>query len=480
MSSIKQQTIKGVVWSGVEKFANQGLRFLVGLVLARLLPPSDFGLVAMLAIFYSISNIFIDSGFGTALIRKQNRTEEDFTTVFIFNVIISIIFYIILFLIAPWVGVFFKTPILCSLLRVQSVCLIFTGLMAVLDAKLTIELNFKAIAQRSILSSIVSGCVGICLAYWGWGVWALVYQTITFSLVNLIFVWAYCKWRPNLIFSWASFKDLGSFGSKLLAAGLLNTIYVNLTPLAIGRFYTAKDLGYYKRGSEFAQMPNGICLSVLQKVILPILSTIQDDESQLLEVYRKYIKITSMFLIFFSILLAALSKPTILLLLTDKWADSIIFLQLFCFAVMFSHINTINLSLLQVKGRSDLFLRLEIIKKTVATIILFAAIPFGVLAICISKIIYDQIAIIINTYYSGKLFNMGYYSQVKDFIGYFFASLSACLPAYLITFTNLPYIVQLILGIVSAFSIYYMLLRKDVLMIEIFDLVKSKLQHTKY
>ena len=224
MSSIKQQTIKGVIWSGVEKFANQGLRCLVGLVLARLLPPSDFGLVAMLAIFYSISNIFIDSGFGTALIRKQNRTEEDFTTVFIFNVVISIIFYIILFLIAPWVGVFFKTPILCSLLRVQSVCLIFTGLMAVLDAKLTIELNFKAIAQRSILSSIVSGCVGICLAYLGWGVWALVYQAITFSLVNLIFVWAYCKWRPNLIFSWDSFKNLGCFlASSILPTSLTNS-----------------------------------------------------------------------------------------------------------------------------------------------------------------------------------------------------------------------------------------------------------------
>jgi len=479
MSSVKQQTIKGVIWSGIEKLANQGLRFLIGIVLARLLPPSDFGLVAMLAIFYSISNTFIDSGFGTALIRKQNRTERDFTTVFIFNVVISIIFYFILFAIAPWVGVFFKTPILCPLLRVQSISLIFNGLMAVLDAKLTIELNFKAIAQRSMLSSIVSGCVGIILAYWGWGVWALVYQTITFSLVNLIFVWGYCKWKPNLIFSWDSFKDLGSFGSKLLAAGLLNTLYANLTPLAIGRFYTAKDLGFYKRGAEFAQMPNGVCLSVLQKVTLPIFSTIQDEESHLLSVYRKYIKITSMFLIFFSILLAALSKPTILLLLTNKWTESIIFLRLFCFAVMFSHINTINLSLLQVKGRSDLFLRLEIIKKTIATLILFAAIPFGVLAICISKIVYDQIAIVINTYYSGKLFNMGYFSQLKDFIGYFFASIGACIPAYLITLTNFSYIVQLILGIVSAISIYYLLLRKNVLMIEIIDLVKDKLQNTK-
>ena len=475
MASVKQQTIKGVIWSGVEKLSNQGIRFLVGLILARLLAPSDFGLVTMLTIFFSISNSFIDSGFGTALIRKQNRTEADFTTVFIFNVVVSFIFYIILFLIAPWVGDFFKTPILCSLLRVQSICLVFSGLMAVLNAKLTIELNFKAIAQRSILSSVVSGCVGIVLAYLGYGVWALVYQAITFSLVNLIFVWVYCKWKPKLIFSWNSFKDLGSFGSKLLAAGLLNTIYVNLTPLAIGRFYTAKDLGFYNRGAEFARMPNEVCLSVLQKVTLPIFSTIQDDETHLLNVYRKYIKITSMFLIFFSILLASLSKPVVLLLLTDKWAESIIFLQLFCFAVMFNHINTINLSLLQVKGRSDLFLRLEIIKKTIATLILFSAIPFGVLTICFSKIVYDQIAIVINTYYSGKLFNMGYFSQLKDFIGYFFASLGACLPAYLITFTNIPNIIQILLGIGFAFSIYYLFLRKDLLLIEMIDMAKSKI-----
>lgn len=475
MASIRHQTVKGFVWSGVEKLSNQGIRFLVGLVLARLLTPSDFGLVAMLTIFHSISFSFIDSGFGTALIRKQNRTEEDFTTVFIFNVIVSFIFYIILFFIAPWVGIFFDNPILCPLLRVQSVCLILNGLMAVLDTKLTIELNFKAIAQRSILSSIVSGFVGIILAYWGWGVWSLVYQTITFSIVNLIFVWIYCRWRPNMIFSWKSFKDLGTFGSNLLAAGLINTIYVNLTPLAIGHFYTTKDLGFYNRGAEFARMPNDVCLSVLQKVTLPIFSTIQNNENHLLNVYRKYIKITSIFLIFLSILLASLSKPTILLLLSDKWTESIIYLQLFCFAVMFNHINSINLSLLKVKGRSDLFLRLEIIKKIVATLILLTAIPFGVLAICISKIVYDQIAIIINTYYSGKLFNMGYYSQLKDFIGYFFASLCACIPAYLITYSNIPYIVQIIFGSVSAVSIYYLLLRKDILIIEITKMLKLKL-----
>lgn len=478
MDSIKNSTIKGVFWNGLEKFANQGLRFLVGLALARLLTPADFGAVAILGIFFSISTMFIDSGFGAALIRKNNRTEVDFSTVLIFNVIVSIILYALLFILAPCIANFFKQPILTSILRVQALCLIFGGLMAVLDARLTIELNFKAIAQRSITSSVISGIVGIVLAYMGFGVWALVYQALTLSFVNLVFVWIYCKWFPKLVFSWNSFKELFSFGSKLLASGVLNVVYVNLTPLAIGRVYTSTDLGYYNRGAEFARLPNEVCLNVLEKVTFPVFSKIQDDIDNLIRIYRKYIKITSMFLIFFSLLLAALAKPVILLLLTDKWYDSIIYLQLFCFAVMFNHINSINLSLLKVSGRSDLFLKLEVIKKIIATLILFAAIPFGVLAICISKIVYDQIAIIINTYYSGKLFGIGYVAQVKDFIGYFFLSLLSCFPTYLITLLKIHSIVQIILGCLLSATIYYIAIRKDSIFVELkdsfFPFLKSK------
>lgn len=473
MESIRQTTIKGVFWNGLEKIANQGIRFLVGLVLARLLSPSDFGTVALLAIFFSLSETFIDSGFGTALIRKLDRTETDYSTVFIFNIVISVVLYGILFLIAPWVAVFFDTPILAQILRVQSICVIFGGMMAVLDARLIIALNFKALAIRSFTSSVISGIVGICLAYLGYGIWALVFQAITLSFVNMLYVWIYCKWCPSFKFSWDSFKELFSYGSKLLTAGLLNTVYNNLTPLAIGKVYTSSDLGYYNRGAEFARLPNEVCLSVLEKVTFPIFSNLQKDIKQLVSVYRKYIKITSMFLIFFSLLLCSLAKPVILLLLTDKWADAVIYLQLFCFAVMFNHINSINLSLLKVSGRSDLFLRLEVIKKTVATLILFCAIPFGVIAICISKIIYDQVAIVINTYYSGRLFGMGYFSQLKDFIGYFGLSLISCLPAYLITYTNLGYLVQIIFGSFISVALYSFLLHKDTLFLETITSLKD-------
>lgn len=476
MDSVRQSTINGVFWNGIEKFSNQGIRFLVGLVLAHLLTPADFGTVAVLGIFFSISNTFVDSGFGTALIRKLDRTETDFSTVFIFNIIVSSVFYVILYLLAPWVAGFFKIPILTSILRVQSVCVILGGFMAVLDAKLTIDLNFKALAQRSLTSSIISGIVGIALAYIGFGVWALVFQAISLSLVNLIYVWIYCRWWPSWCFSWESFRELFSYGSKLLGASLLNTIYNNLTPLAIGKVYTSSDLGYYNRGAEFARLPNEVCLSVLEKVTFPIFAKLQENTEQLVSVYRKYIKITSMFLIFFSLLLCALAKPLIIFLLTDKWADAIIYLQLFCFAVMFNHINSINLSLLKVSGRSDLFFKLEIIKKIVATIILFAAIPFGVLAICISKIIYDQVAIVINTYYSGRLFNMGYYVQLKDFIGYFFLSIIACIPTFLLSLTSLQPIIQIVSGVILSSLIYFGLLYKDNLFKEVISVLYKKIE----
>ena len=476
MTSVKQETFNGVIWSSVEKFSSLGIHFVVGIILARLLLPSDFGAIALITIFFTISNSFIDSGFGTALIRKIDRTETDFATVFYFNIFISLICYGLLFISAPYISEFFNLSILCPVLRVQSLSLILGAFIAVLNAKLLINLNFKAIAIRTLLSALISGIVGIGLAYMGYGIWALVFQTLTASFVNLVFVWWYCKWLPDLIFSFKSFKELGSFGSKLLAAGLINTIYDNLAPLAIGKFYTPADLGFYNRGSELARVPSQSLLSVVQSVSFPVFSKIQDDDNHLIRVYRKYIRFTSLFLIFFCIMVAAIAKPIVLLLLTEKWADAIIYLQLFCFAVMFNHINTINLNLLQVKGRSDLFLKLEIIKKIISIFILVVAIPFGVIWICVSKIVYCQIAIVINTYYSGKLFKIGYIAQVKDFIGYFCRSIVACIPAYLIsTYLDIPIIAQIVLSLILSISVYYLLLRKDELMVESISLVKDRI-----
>lgn len=479
MHSVKQETLSGVKWNAIERFSVQGVQFLLGLVMARLLTPEDFGAIAMLGVFLAISNTFIDSGFSNALIRKKNRTDEDYSTVFYFNILISIICYAFLFVIAPWVAQFYDMPILCSVLRVQSISLILNSLCAIQTTRLTIDIDFKGLAKINLLAAIISGVFGVSLAYFGMGIWALVFQSLIATCINVVALWTYSKWRPSLIFSRGSFNEMFSYGSKLLAAGLLNTIYSNLNPIVIGKFFSAQDLGFYNRGTHFARFPSTNINGVLQRVTFPILAKIQDDDEYLIRVYRKNISITCMCIFFCCMLLAAIAQPIILLLLSEKWLESILYLQIYCFAVMFSHINGINLNLLQVKGRSDLFLRLEVIKKTISTAILFASIPFGVVGICISKIIYTQIAIIINTYYTGKLFHLGYIEQIKDFSGFFFCSLIACFPAYLFTYLDMPYVVSVLFGIMTAPIIYWFILRNNKHMKEIISLVKSKIHISK-
>lgn len=476
MSSVKEDTIKSVKWTALEKVSVQGIQFVLGLIMARLLTPEDYGTVGMLAIFIAISTTFIDSGFSNALIRKIDRTESDYCTVFYFNIVIAIVCYAILFIGAPWVADFFHIPLLCAILRVQSISLVLNSLMAVQVARLTIDLDFKALAKRNVFASIVSGIIGVMLAYIGWGVWALVAQALVGSFISLVFIWIYCKWIPRQGFSREAFRYLWGYGSKLMASGLLHTIYTNLTTLIIGRYFSSKALGVYSRGTQLASYPVNITNDVLGKVTFPILAKIQNDEGHLIHVYRKYICVTSMIIFFGCVLIAAVAKPLVLFLLTAKWAECIIYLQIFCFAIMFDHICRINLNLLEVKGRSDLFLRLEIIKKTISIAILFASIPFGVIGICVSKVIYTQIAVFINTYYTGKLFNLGYIAQIKDFSGFLIKSIIACAPAYLLTFLNLNNVVSLLLGCSSAVCIYWLLLRKDAYMIDILNMVKSKIR----
>lgn len=476
MESVKQQTIKSAKWNFIDRIVSQGVNFLLGIIIARFLAPTDYGVVGVLAIFLAISQSFIDSGFSSALIRKKNPTEEDFSTTFYFNFAVSLVFYILLFFSAPWIAEFFRIPILQPVLRVQAITLIINAIMAVQVAMLNIRLDFKSLAKRNVAASGFSGICGVVLAYLGFGVWTLVFQQIIATVINLIFICAICRWIPRAKFSIVSFKELGGFGSRLLAAGLLHTIYSNLTTFAIGKFYSAKDLGFYTRGFQFASVPNNAINGVLGTVTYPILARIQDDEDRLIYVYRKYIRITTLCIFIFSGTLCALSKPIILLTLTDKWADAIIFLHAFAFSCAFDHLSTINLNLLKVKGRSDLYFRLEIVKKIIAVSILFAAIPFGILAICLSKLLYNQIAVFINTYYTGKLFHLGYIKQMKDIFPYFVCSVCACLPAYAITFFELPHVVTILVGSFLALFLYWFMLRKNADMLELVELVKIKVR----
>lgn len=474
MSSVKEDTIKGVKWSAIEKISLQVIQFVIGIILARLLSPSDFGVVGMLTIFISISQTIIDGGFSNALIQKKNRTERDYSTAFYFNIVIGVILWGGLCLLAPYIATFFRVPELKDLLIVLSMTVFLNSLTVVQIARQTISVDFKSQAEATLIAVVISGALGIYLAFNGFGVWSLVWQQVVSAILRCIVVWCQVRWKPLLCFSKESFNSLFSYGSKILASNLLNTFYQHLNTIAIGKFYTAKDLGCYTRGQNFALVPTSVVSDILGRVTFPILSKIQDEDEKLVSIYRKYIGMTSMIIFFLMVLLAAVAKPLVLLLLSEKWFDAIIFLQLFCFAVMFDHIIKLNLNLLQVKGRSDLYLKLEIYKKILAAIILFISIPFGVLAICFSKIVYSQVALCMNTYYTGKLFNMGYLCQVRDFSGYLIKSVLSCLPAFVLVSLDLNLWVQLILGITFSSFLYYILMKKDPYLMEILHIFKHK------
>ena len=433
----------------------------------------------MLAIFIAISQTFIDGGFGTALVRKIERTEEDYSTVFIINLCISVGVTLILILVAPLIASFYKMPILCPILKIQSVTLIVYALMAVQVSKLTAELNFKALAKSTILAALFSGIIGIIVAYIYRSVWALVVQNILHVTINCICVIIYSNWYPKTGFSKQSFNDLFAFGKNMLGASLLTNIYNNIDSLVIGKFYTSADLGNYARGTSIAKLPVSNINGVLAKVTYPIFSKLQNETERLIHTYRKYIKISSMCIFFCCCLLAALGKPLVFFLLTEKWEAAIIFLQIYSFSIMVDHLCSINLSLIKVKGRSDLVLKLEIVKRVISFGILLAAIPFGVLGICISKIIYSHIAVFINTYYNGKLFGLGYYSQLKDYIKYFVISIIVCIPSYLLTFLNLPNVLLLTVGCSLSAVMYYLILRHDECMVDLVELTRNKFLERK-
>lgn len=473
MRELKEKTLSGVKWSAIGRFSTQGISFVIGLILARLLSPADYGVTGMVGIFFAIAGTFIDSGFGSALIRKKDCTDVDYSTAFYFNAVVGLICCILLSLAAPFIADFFNTPILADIVVVMSINMFISSLSIVQGARLTAAIDFKTQAKISLITTVFSGIVGITMAYNGFGVWSLVWQGVFANILRTILLIIFTKWYPKWLFSTESFKYLFNFGSKILTASLLHTVYANLSTMFIGKYYTAKDLGYYARGESMASLPSTNITGILGSVTYPVLSKIQDDDKHLINVYRKYIAITSMVIFFGMFLLAALAKPLILTLLTDKWLPSVIFLQVFCFALMFDHLCQLNLNILYVKGRSDLVLRLEIIKKTISISILVAAIPFGVLAICLSRAIYTQIAVIINTYYTGKLFGLGYFAQVRDFIKYLLFSVISVVPAYLMTYTTLNPIITLVVGGLSACLIYWFLVRKDHNFIELVALVRK-------
>ncbi|MDR0560164.1 MAG: lipopolysaccharide biosynthesis protein [Prevotellaceae bacterium] len=431
--SLKQKALSGIFWSSIERFSVQGIQFAFGILLARILAPSDYGLTGMLTIFFAVSQSFIDSGFSNALIRKQNRTETDFSTVFYFNIAVGLLFYFMLFFASPYIAAFYDAPILENLTRVVALGILVNSLSIVPRAKFTINVDFKTQTKASLLSVIISGIVGILMAYRGFGVWALAVQSVVGSSIGMVAIWLYSRWIPKRIFSVSSFKDMFSYGSKLLLSGLMDTVYTNMCSLIIGKKFSKNDLGYYVRADSFTQYPSSNITGILQRVTFPILSSIQDDDKKLKETYRRFLRLSAFVIFPLMTGLLAIASPLIKLVLTEKWSGVILLLQILCLSRMWYPIHAINLNLLQVKGRSDLFLRLEIIKKIVGVTILVITIPLGVAAMCAGMIASSIIALIVNTYYTGKLIDTGFFRQMKDLTPILFNSLFMCLAVWSLT-----------------------------------------------
>lgn len=476
MSELKEKTVKGLAWSTIDRFSTQGIQFVFSILIARLLIPSDYGVIAMLGIFFAVSQTFIDSGFGTALIQKANRTDTDFSTVFYFNIAVAVIFYMLLWFASPLIASFYNIPVLEDVTKVAALALVFSSLSAVHSTKLSIAINFKLRAEISVISALSTGCVGLYLAYSGYGVWALVFQSVFASFLYTVLLWCLVHWRPKVVFSWQSFKQMFSFGSKLLASGLLDTVYNNVYTLVIGKVYSSSLLGLYSRASGLAQYPSSNITGVLQNVTFPILCSIHDDEKRLAAAYKKLIRMAAFVVFPLMIGLASVADPFIRIVLTDKWEGSIYLLQIICFSMMWYPIHAINLNILQVKGYSNYFLRLEIIKKMQGVLILCITVPNGLVAMCYGSVVSSLLSLIWNTYYTKKIIGYGLVSQMKDLLHILVYSLSMGAVVLLVT-SFIPVLwIKLVAGILIG-GAYYALgayfMRFDELR-EVLSIIKRK------
>lgn len=414
--SLKAKTIKGTIWSSLERFSAQGIQFIVMIIMARILTPNDYGLVGMLAIFIGISQSLIDSGFSQALIRKQDRSEIDQSTVFFFNVAIAIILYVILYAVAPLIAEFYNEPVLVNLTRVVCLSIVINSLVVVQRAMFTVNIDFKTQAKASVTAAIVSGIAGIYMAYTGYGVWAIVVQQLTNYGCNAILLWVLSSWRPIRAYSWSSFRELFSFGSRLALSGIIDTLYRNLYLLVIGKIFKASDLGYYTRAHQFSDFPSSNITGIIQRVTYPVLCKIQNDDERLTNAYRRLLRFSAFIIFPLMTGLAGVAIPFIDVVLTEKWNFAGILLQIICFQMMWFPIHAINLNLLMVKGQSQIFLRLEIIKKIVAVCVVAVTAPFGLIVMCYGAIVNSLIALAINTHYTGKLLDLGFFKQMRDLL----------------------------------------------------------------
>ncbi|MDF1576044.1 MAG: lipopolysaccharide biosynthesis protein [Bacteroidales bacterium] len=422
--SLKEKTVSGIFWSAVDSFANYGIHFIVGIVLARLITPKEFGLVGMITIFISISTTFIHSGFSSALIRKNDCTQEDYSTVFFYNIIMGTVLYLLIYFSAVPISNFYGEPELVWILRVLSLSLFLRSLTLIQTTTLTKRIDFKLQARIVIISGVLSGVIGIVMALYGFGVWSLVGRALSGSLIRSSLLWIWNRWMPSLIFSKKSFKELFGFGSKILISSLIDTVYSNIYYLVIGKYFSAEQLGYYSRAQSFANMPSSSLNNIMTRVTFPVLANMQDNKYQLKAGYKKLITNLMFMSMVILVLMAAIAEPLVVTLIGEKWRQSIIYLQLLCFPAMLFPLQQLNLNMLKVLGRSDLVLRVGIIKKVLAVPFIVLGVLYGIEVLILGMWANALISYYFNSYYSGRLINYSIKEQLSDILPYLLFALT--------------------------------------------------------
>lgn len=454
-NQIKSKVIISLFWKLMERVGTQGIQFIVQIVLARLLLPEEYGTIAIIAIFISFANVFVQYGFNTALIQKKNADDVDFSSVFYMSLFVAGVFYFVLFFTAPFIAEFYQNLDLIPLLRVLAITLFIGGLNSIQNAVVARKLEFRKLFFSSLGAMLVSGLVGILMAYNGYGTWALVAQQLSNQMTIAIILWFTVKWRPLLLFSMVRLKELFSFGWKLLVSALINILYMDSQSLIIAKIYSPTMLGYFNRGQQFPALIVSNINGSIQSVMFPALSLQQENLQRVKEMVRRAI-ITSSFLIFpMMVGLAVIAEPLIRILLTDKWLPCVPFLQISCAAYALLPIHTANLQAINALGRSDIFLKLEIVKNVVGLIILGISLFFGIYAIALGMFISSLTSSFINAYPNKKLLNYSYLQQIKDI----FPSLSLALIMgaliYCISWFNLNPVLTLTFQISAGSLLYF-------------------------
>lgn len=447
--SLKQKAVKGVGWSFADNIANQGITFLVGLILARLITPEEYGLIGIITIFIAVFNSIVDSGFSNALIRKNDIKDIDFSTVFITNMVLSIVLFIVFFISAGPIADFFAQPLLKPLTQVMGSVVIINAFAIVQRTILTKKIDFKTQTKASAISSVISGAIGISMALSGYGVWSLVGQQLSRALIYTVSLWIFNSWFPNLRFSWYSFNELFSFGWKLLVSSLIDTVWKEIYQVVIGKFYSAAILGQYTRSYQFGSIFSNNLLSVIQRVSYPVLSSMQEDKERMKEGYRRVIKVTMLVTFVLMLGLAAISKPMIMVLVGSQWLMAADFLPIICLNMMLYPLHAINLNMLQVQGRSDLFLKLEIVKKFIAVIPILMGILVSIYWMLWGSVLAGIFGYYLNSYYSGKFLKYSIWAQVKDILPSFYIAVCMAVVIYMISLLPFSPFILLLLQITT-------------------------------